>query len=712
MIESFPFGCTADCLEDEDFSCFAGRFSKLVKTKIPSAGSVYFIGRYGAVPKLSSDPRQGKEVSEAIQGMKRGEHTSLIVADNILLSMHLRNDLPLVIIISKVDELVLLKCAPDWLEDTRVSLSREFIAVKHSCRDPETGLLNSTHLFALLQMQSVEQRFAVVLVELPPGNKVRDAFKNAQKAAATLIAFTDNRFAVHHLGQCVFALLASISDIGSIERFSSRLVQFFKKEGYYRVHIGSSQQHTDDGILGTGVLDQAWTALQTARNRGPFSFCDFGVLANATAHPLRTVSADIMRVFQRLSRSDDRFCLVKFNNPENGNILPDIKDILEPTESASILGDDRGTLVYLSGFDAEDGLRFAGSCIEQLTAKAGVFEVYAGVSVFPFLGFSKGDTLANVQKALLHAAFYGTGHAVKFDAVSLNVSGDIYFSDGDLPQAVRDYRLGLCCEPKDVNLLNSLGVAYALLNKNTLARTTFEKVLEVDPRNYMALYNLGLGAQLRGDLHEALVCFEKTMQHSKEEIDDIDFYRDLQMQLGQLYCQTGNYEKCLHYLDEWRAGKKADEQGKILKYLGESYLGCGKPREAMTWLQRALRHNEFDHNILSLLGTAVWQAQEGDDIALSLCGKSVDLSPGDPQLRVRLARIQLHTGRYEEALANLGKCRGKGVDPAEVQLLKAEVYTKLQRPGKARYWAQKVQQRCATASGAYREAQVLLESFS
>jgi predicted Zn-dependent protease len=132
----------------------------------------------------------------------------------------------------------------------------------------------------------------------------------------------------------------------------------------------------------------------------------------------------------------------------------------------------------------------------------------------------------------------------------------------------------------------------------------------------------------------------------------------------------------------------------------------------MTWLQRAHRHNEFDHNILSLLGTAVWQAREGDDIALSLCGKSVDLSPGDPLLRVRLARVQLHSGRYEQALANLSKCRGRSVDPDEVQLLKAAVYLKLQQTGKARYWAKRVQERCATESEPYRKAQVLLDSIS
>lgn len=721
MIESFPFGCTDnDYLEDVDFSRFATTYAQLVTARIPSSGKVFFVGMHDTAPKLSTDPAKGTEIVRVIDDMLRGELSSCIVADSILLAFQLREECRLVVAVNEVDPVVIQRAAADWLDETRENLSREFLLVKQAYRDPETGLLNSAHLFSVLHSEAVGQEVVVVLVELPPRSRVlRDAFRNAKRAAAALVAFTDNRFLVHHLGQCVFALLVRQEGIASVEHFSSSLVHVLKKDDFYRVHIGSSSSpgllsgRRSEDCLRTGdvVLDQAWTALQTARRRGPFSFCDFSLLANADQHPLRSPAPEILKVYRRRARGNDAFCLVKISLPEEVDDVPGIEDILNLPDSASILGVDGGCCIYLPGYAGAEGLECATMLLGKLREVPGMSDVYAGVSAFPFHGFTKTETLANVQKALLHAAFFGPGQAVLFDAVSLNISGDIYFSDGDLPRAVREYRRGLGCDPRDVNLLNSLGVAYALLNKGTLARSTFESVLEIDKVNHMALYNLGLGAQLRGDLNAALDCFEKAHAYCAANHEKADLCRDLKVQLGQLYCLTGNYSESLRYLEEWRREAGERQQGRIFRYLGQAYLGTGKPREAMSWLQRALRQNEFDHDMLSLLGTAIWQAREGDDIALSLCSKGVDLAPDNPRLRVRLARIQLHTGQYELALVNLGKCRGKSVDQVEVQLLKASVYQKLQQSGRVRYWAHKVLQKCEADSEPYHKAVVLLESI-
>lgn len=711
MLESFPFRRTADYLEEEDFFLFANGYAQLVTATIPSAGKVWFVGMRDPVPKLSTAPRIGREIAATIERMFQGEQTSHKVADAILLAFALSEGRVLVVAVSQVDPLVIAQGAADWLEEVRLSLAREFVLIKTAYRDSETGLLNSAHFFALLQSPAAGQGISVILVDLPSRSRLpRDAFRNARKAATALVGFTDNRFHVHHLGQGIFALLAAQNDVGPVECFSSRLVQFLKKENFFRVHIGSSRQNPDEATE-TAVLDQAWTALQAAGRRGPFSFCDYALLTNTARHPLRSSSPGLIREYRRLSRSDRNFSLVCLSHPAGESELSTIARQLHLPESASVLGIDNGCFIYLPGDAGVAGLDFAQALLGRLTEVAGMSEAYAGVSVFPFRSFSKAETFVNARKALLHAEFFGPGHAVLFDAVSLNISGDIYFSDGDLPRAVREYRLGLACEPRDVNLLNSLGVAYALLNKSGLARTTFESVLEIDNNNYMAHYNLGLGAQLRGDLPGALDCFERAHANCAVHDEDVDFCREVKVQLGQLYCQTGNYQASLGYLEEWRKGAAERQQSRILKWLGEAYLGMGRPREAMAWLQRALRYNEFDHDLLSLLGVAIWQAREGDDIALSLCGKSVDLAPDNSRLWLRLARVQLHAGRFEEALASLGKCRGKKVDQAEVQLLKASVYQQRGQIGRARYWAHKVRQRNAAESESYQKAQALLESL-
>ena len=80
--------------------------------------------------------------------------------------------------------------------------------------------------------------------------------------------------------------------------------------------------------------------------------------------------------------------------------------------------------------------------------------------------------------------FYGKSSAAVFDAVSLNISGDIYFGDGDLAKAVKEYKRGLKCDSRDVNLHNSLGVALAMMNKLSSALQSFKKALALDERQF------------------------------------------------------------------------------------------------------------------------------------------------------------------------------------------------------------------------------------
>ncbi len=719
MIESFPFRCTENFLEAEDFSIFLNTYRQLVMAKIPSSGHVYVIAKGDPAPKLFSDPRKGNEITICLERMiQDGRGASAILEDNILLAFQANRKNVVILVVSKVDPVLVQRAALDWLDEIRESLLREFIRVKQAFRDSETGLLNGAHLFSVLQTFEISESVAVILVELPARSRtLRDAFRNAQRAAVSLMTFTDSRFLLHHLGQCVFALLVRKSDLKSVEEFSSGLVHFLKKENYYRVHIGSSRtareqagQNTERGA-GEKVLDEAWTALQTAAKRGPFSFCDYRLLADASSHPLSPVMPELVKELRKVSKNDNVFCLVKLQRSDNA-VLPlrFEESVILPEPGVAIVHAEE-TYIYLGGYNGKQGLDYAGKLLAILHDNHEMTDIYAGVSTFPFQAFTRSESLLNARKAVLHAEFFGPGNAVLFDAVSLNVSGDIYFSDGDLPKAVREYRLGLACDSKDVNLLNSLGVTYALLNKNTFARRTFENVISVDDHNYMALYNLGIGAQLRGDLTTALEFFLNAYKHCDNSEEGQSLIHDLKVQLGQLYCQTGNYQKSLEYLEEWRKTATERQQGRIFRYLGEAYLESGKPREAMTWLQRALQQNERDHEILSLLGTAIWKACEGDDIALSLCGKSVELAPDDQQLRVRLARVQMHTGYYKDALINLNRCRGGKVVAAEIQLLKAQTYFLLQQTGRSRFWARKVLKTSGTGNREYLKAQTLLEEI-
>jgi len=257
----------------------------------------------------------------------------------------------------------------------------------------------------------------------------------------------------------------------------------------------------------------------------------------------------------------------------------------------------------------------------------------------------------NACKALQHTLFFGPGTLTGFDGVSLNISGDVCYNEGDMTGAVREYRLGLELDPQNVNLLNSLGVAYVRLNRSKAAIDCFERALKVEEDNYMALFNLG-SAWLtceRDDL--AVGFFEKALAVDGEIFD-------LVLQLAELYCRSGQYRKVVELLDvgEDERDRRADwEDASALRCLGEAWLHLGDNKRAVKCLQQAAAFNHKDSRALSLLGELYDLEGEGDEIALSLCREAVELDDTRWDNLQRLGSVLYQQGYRQEAIVNLQK---------------------------------------------------------
>jgi len=310
----------------------------------------------------------------------------------------------------------------------------------------------------------------------------------------------------------------------------------------------------------------------------------------------------------------------------------------------------------------------------------------AGLAVFPFAGFKMSEVVLNARKGLQHTFFFGPATITPFDSVSLNISGDVYYNDGDMNGAVREYLLGLNLDPKSVNLLNSLGVAYVRLNLLKKAIDCFEKTLLVEPANYMALFNLG-SAWLTCD-HDDLAVdyFEKALA-----IDDRNF--DLILQLAELYCRSGQYQKVVDLLDvsDKDRDKRAEwEDASALRCLGEAWRNLGKMREGMECLQQASAFNPQDSRALSLLGELYDLEGQGTEIALTLCQEAVALDDGSWDNYHRLGLVLSRQGRKKEAIINLQRSLRLNRQNAEAVVLLEEIYRELGKDRLAKMMAEKL----------------------
>ena len=691
MIESFPTLSGNSILAVEDFSRFSTSYSVMLQKYFPSAKRTFFALTAEHVKIRFKENSCLDELLSLFNQAKNGDITYGIHTSYLMIAFDLGDGKRIIAIISGADPLFLEKVSEDWLVETVGTVAEEFLLLKQARVDSPTGLLNISNLYLLLETYGSIEGLHLILIELTPKRtSFQYSLKYSHKCINLLRNFMQIDSGLHYLGQSTFAIVLHENYEGKRPDIESALVTYLKREGCHRVHIGSSfsrdhNENEKDSYHYRQLLDEAWTALCRAVKRGPFSFCDFSQLAHPEEHPLAPPERKLVRRMSRLWAKSEVFCLVHFRSDNAATsasiVVP--QNIYEGVALTS--GDD--VFVYLDGFQAEQALEWAKQVLVRTEKSHKSIQISAGVSSYPFCDFKKTEMVFNCRKALLHAAFYGNSSAALFDAVSINISGDIYFGDGDLTKSVKEYRRGLKCDSQDVNLHNSLGVALAMMDKLSHAMQSFENGLALEADNLLALYNLGLGEQARNRKSEALYYLEKALHHSRHEDGKAEFVNDLRMQLGILSCEIGKYEAALSYLVPWQEeNKNAQNAGRVYYFLGQAYHGLKQNRKAMEALQRALRFNEFDDRAMNLLGRIYFEEQEGDEIALSLCRKSVELEPANLRYMLHLAEVLLRCGSSPEARKYLSRCLKNKDCKNEARLHLAESYAHEGQYRRARDW--------------------------
>lgn len=671
MINTFPFSLHNQTLVFEDFIRFSDSFKKIVLAQLATAEDVVFVCNIA-----TNEHGLSQEIITAIESGGRAGHLFLNVQGVLVFLFFTENEI-VAAVISGVDELILNKATHDWLEEVRTTILNQFFMLKQARVDSETGLLNLSNLHHILQRFNVVDGGGLVLLELPPVRSGSlNTYRHLQKIIHLLNPFAGVLGSLHYLGQCVFGLVTG----STVEPLAQavRIVAYLKREGVKRVHAGVSSSLLPASLdapsdKGQQVLDQAWTALQEAKTRGPYSFCDYCSLVNIGEHPLVAPPVAMRRKLSLLTRSLHQFCLVLFK--EDSGTSPEFLAFFKERYSDKVVFSwGRDICVLLPNQSGQAGYEIAVDAVNDLNKQNIVAS--GGVSFFPYKRFPKSEMAGQCRKALLHTAFYGKGTVTLFNAVSFNISGDIYYSEGDFTKACREYDAGLHCDGHDINLLNSLGVTYAMMNKRE-ALSCFDRVLDIEPNNFMALYNRGLHLQSSGDEESAVNSLEQALACHGVVGKKAENLTELQLQLGVLCSKINRPERALELLLPFVERKDLFQNQDILFYVGKSYNDLGQRKEAIVWLQRAATVHCVDDQTLSLLGYLYFLEGEGDDVALSLCRKSVELNPEDHQLTLRLAVVLLGVGHIEQSLILVRKCmRVKKVRATAREIL-VKIYTQL-----------------------------------
>lgn len=653
---SLPFGQFGKGLVSADFQLLAPEFSGLIIENL-SCDLVRFV-THGELEDVPAELRDG------LQQVWVDQRARLEDGGRLFLPIWSGDELTVVAIMDDCSSAVTQSSGLGYLSH---SISRELLLLKEGMLDPLTGMLGSNGLlrrYRSLQTGQVKagQDVALVLVDFCPGNRRSgQVFEAVNRAGAYLEALVGQLGPVCHLGSGLFALLWWGSNEKATIKRIDLVRRWLKRENFSRIRVGIAVvDGSEDSLLPVDHLARTWQALDIASDRGPFGLCSYSSIANRDAHPLQPPSGEVMTALSRLWYRSPLFGLVLLHHDEGdpdgrfpAAIIKAIGDV------PCIILNGAEVFVYLEGAGeeaVEEWCLVTGKKLADLSLDCSM-----GGAGYPSHHFRKKDMAANCRKALLHAVYYGSGSFALFDAISLNISGDIYYNEGDLVQAAREYRLALRLEPENSNLKNSLGVTYANMNRYRQAVPLFQAVLGRDDKNLMALSNLAFAWLALGDSGLALDYLEGACAN-----DEAGF--DLLFQLGKLYCRHGRYVEAVTVLGQVEAMAGADiSHGTVYRYFGEACLGLEEVDAAMGYLERAVRYNSRDAAAVSMLGEVYARAGQGLEVAHAFCSQAVDLDPALAKGWLRLAMVQVDMDDWRGAVDSLRQ--GLSIDRNDVAIV-------------------------------------------
>jgi len=241
-----------------------------------------------------------------------------------------------------------------------------------------------------------------------------------------------------------------------------------------------------------------------------------------------------------------------------------------------------------------------------------------GVASWPCLSFNRAEVLDNARKALDHGLLLPGPGVALFDSVSLNISADRHFSQGDTYAAMEEYKLSLLADESNTLSRNSLAVCYARLGRLEQALPLFKQVFTQDPGDLSALYNYGTTCLRLGDPKTAEGAFKRCLKLDPGHVYSL-------VRLGQIAESQGKRAKARTFY-----GKAAALPGGAAvacRHLARLALADGRADDARELLHAALGHNPQDAQSLHLMARLYLDGGQDPEIAASLAGQAAALKP-------------------------------------------------------------------------------------
>ncbi|NDV19371.1 diguanylate cyclase [Pseudodesulfovibrio sp. JC047] len=290
-------------------------------------------------------------------------------------------------------------------------------------------------------------------------------------------------------------------------------------------------------------------------------------------------------------------------------------------------------------------------CLEiEKQAEDGLgIKISIGASHYPFLNFDRADILENSRKALEHALLLPEPHVAVFDSISMNLSADRKFMDGDIYGAIEEFKQALLADENNLLARNSLGICYGQLGRFEEARHEFESVVSLDKNDVLALYNLGWANHRLGDLKRAATSYHQCLKAEPGHVYSLVRLGSIEEKGGRLDAATALYKKAI---------VQPGGERMVYRSLARVSYKLGEVEGTREYLHLALKADHNDHQAMHMLAKLYLDQGEDPQIAEVLARQSAALSPGSDAYWETLVETLEAQGKAEEAAKVAARAAG------------------------------------------------------
>ncbi|MBW1650730.1 MAG: tetratricopeptide repeat protein [Deltaproteobacteria bacterium] len=313
----------------------------------------------------------------------------------------------------------------------------------------------------------------------------------------------------------------------------------------------------------------------------------------------------------------------------------------------------------------EQQIEYNVNLVKESLEKTANKKVFAGAASFPTSDYNKEDIIKNALKALDHAILTDKRTAL-FNSVTLNISGDKYYEQNNIKKAKEEFKAALKLVPSDLNILNSLGVCYAIRNDYLKAHQLFKKITEKSLNHQMAAYNIGMANLMLNKKEDALKHFLILYNQNEDYLFESGF------QIAKIYIEDKNFKKAKPYIDTIIRLKP--EKSVCHRLAGNYYAGLEDIDNAINSYKKAVKYNPYDAASLSALGYLFDKKGENIEIAISFCKESAVNFPENGLYRYRLGKLYFKNKMLNKAFDEFIAASNAGYDSSEyINIIKKEL---------------------------------------